>query len=148
MFNTPFSHSKTFAAPSGSCERAVKMLKVDCIGNKFLEVVGYSNEKEKICSFVKTCDLKNLVKRVQNGDPYALNQRRGFFADMSRAPKTLSECYSLLSKAENVFNNLNPDLRDKYSSFTDFLNKDFSKLIEYSQMVNANNSSNGGESDA
>lgn len=131
MFRSAYNFNHSIDTPSGSGIREVKQLRINEHGKKYLCCIGEINEKEKICSFVRSVDLKALVRRAQNGDPLALDRKPGFFADMSGAPKTLSECYSLLSKAENVFNNLKPDIKSNYNDFADFLHQDFNKLMSF-----------------
>lgn len=148
MFRTAFNHNHSINSPVGNSLREVKQLRVTETGKKYLCCIGEVNEKEKICSFARSVDLKALVRRAQNGDPFALDKRRGFFADMSGAPKTLTECYSMLSKAEDVFNNLKPDIKSNYNDFADFLHQDINKLMSYVKPVVEDPVPDGGDINA
>ena len=45
----------------------------------------------EIQSHKDECTLETLLSRALNGDPNALNQRQGFYGDITNAPQTLSD---------------------------------------------------------
>ena len=46
---------------------------------------------DEIQSHKDECTLETLLSRALNGDPNALNQRQGFYGDITNAPQTLSD---------------------------------------------------------
>lgn len=46
---------------------------------------------DEIQSHKDECTLETLLARALNGDPNALNQRQGFYGDISNAPQCLSD---------------------------------------------------------
>ncbi len=59
--------------------------------NDELVETGKHSLYDEIQSHRDECTLETLLARALNGDANALNQRQGFYADISNAPQTLSE---------------------------------------------------------
>ena len=90
-------------------------------GKKVLAVVGTHDLQEEIQSYADSCDINVIVKRFLAGDESALNQREGFYADMTKMPKTYAEWFEKYQAAENYFNMLPVDIRNKFNhSVTEF----------------------------
>ena len=62
------------------------------------------------------CDLKTLILRYQRGDLEALNQRDGFFADVTELPKTPQEVARLAVESRSLFMRLSASERAEYGS--------------------------------
>lgn len=62
------------------------------------------------------CDLKTLVYRFQRGDLEALNQRDGFFADVTELPKTPQDVARLAVESRSLFMRLSAAERAEYGS--------------------------------
>ena len=107
--------------PHGSAIRSEKVLHVDALGNKRLEVVREFNQYEVIQSFADETKIEKILERYERGDLSALNQRQPMYFDATAMPQTLAEMYEVLRKAEDVYNNLDSDTRRSIGSYSEFL---------------------------
>ena len=62
------------------------------------------------------CDLKTLIFRYQRGDLEALNQRDGFYADVTELPRTPQEVARLAVESRSLFMRLSASERAEYGS--------------------------------
>lgn len=67
----------------------------------------------------ESCDLKQAILRFQAGDVTALDQRHGFFADVTELPTTPMEVSKLAIRARSVFMTLPAEDRAKFSNSVD-----------------------------
>ena len=81
------------------------------------------------------CDVNLLVERYKQGDVGVLERVRGFYADVSDAPKSLADVLNTVAKAEQFFESLPVEVKQAFNnSFSEFLvateKKDFMEQFE------------------
>lgn len=86
--------------------------------NKNLVVVpkGKINLRSYINSFADSVDIHVLLARFQNGDKEALLQRAGAYIDISALPTNINEFIELSRNAENLFNTLPVEVKEKFNN--------------------------------
>lgn len=62
------------------------------------------------------CDLKKLIQRFQAGDLSALEQRDGFYADVTELPQTPQDVAQYAVNAKSIFYSMPIELREKYGN--------------------------------
>lgn len=72
--------------------------------------VGKHSLYDEIQSHKEECTLESLLARALNGDPNALNQRQGFYGDISNAPQSLSEVSRHLYDVNNLKSEVPSDI--------------------------------------
>lgn len=144
---------KKIKTNSGKAEKIIYKLVNNKGEEPYLKAVGKDNVQDKINSFKDTCDIKKLIEKYQMlGDESILNQRQGFYADMTDVPNNLIDIKNITEQGKEVFENLNKKYKGKFESFDDFLNvlvggenvvTNSSDSVELN--VNNNNNSIGGD---
>lgn len=112
---------------------------------------GKEDWQAYIGSFADECDINTIVARFVNGDVNALSVRNGVYGDFTEMPKTYAEMLQLQIDAQNQFNSLPLDIKEKFNNdFNQFiatagseewLNKlgfDLNNYIEKEQTVSQN----------
>lgn len=90
-------------------------------GIKKLIPIGKKDVQSEIDSYRESCDINVIVARFMAGDTEALNQVKGFYADMKSMPKTYAEWFERYQECENMFNALPADVKEKFNgSVTEF----------------------------
>ena len=89
---------------------------VDNDGHIVLEEIGVKNLPEYIDSFRESCDINNLVARFNAGDVSALSRAQGAFFDATQLPHTYAEMLNTVINAENTFNSLPLEVREKFDN--------------------------------
>lgn len=103
------------------------------------------NRQEEIQSFAKSCDISNILTRFMNGETDLLNQRAGFYADVSDMPTDYATYFQRVNEAKVIFDNLPDDVRSKFKDAEDFfMNFDLSELnsirsFDFNQNENSQN---------
>ena len=106
---------------SGSPIRPVFKLGVDPdTGAEELYCVGKEDFQEMIDASAESCDLNIIIARVNAGETELLNQRAGFYGDVSKMPMTLQEIMQTRIDARQMYNNL-PDEQKKAMDFETFM---------------------------
>lgn len=96
--------------------------KYDEAGVLQFEVVGQVNTDDEIQSYADSVDLKLLLQRFANGEVDVLQRVQGFFADVTEMPKNYSELLNRVNDAENFFNSLPVEFKQKFNnSSSEFL---------------------------
>lgn len=76
---------------------------------------GVIHSYEEIQAWKATCDMSSIIERyIRTGDSSLLNQRAGFYADVTALPKDYIELANTLKNADNFFNALPVDVREKF----------------------------------
>lgn len=76
---------------------------------------GMIHSYEEIQAWKCTCDMSAIMERyIRTGDSSILNQRAGFYADVTSLPKNYVELANTLRDADNFFNALPIDIKKKY----------------------------------
>ena len=122
MWKTQFDARARIISNPGSPEHITYSGHYDEKGRVVLEESGRINLYDEIQSHAESCDIHVLMKRYESGDPTALSQRQGFFADVLDFPKTYAEALNHMNEMESRFMQLPPDVREKFgNSFSEFL---------------------------
>lgn len=117
MRNLYFSHKRGFKATCpGDPMHPIRDVIVQPDGSVELEVIDYENTDVIIDSFASSCSLENILARFANGDTSALNRYQPIYMDVSEFPKTLAESQQQLINAENAFNALPVEVKQKFGS--------------------------------
>lgn len=116
-FRTILDPPKVTVTPSGTKEEDIWQLKIDEKGNETFYIAGKTNVYEKIQAHLEETKLENiLAKCIDTGDTTLLEQRQGFYADISEMPSTWIEAQNKIKNAENIFNNLPLEVRKQYDN--------------------------------
>ena len=91
-------------------------IEIDKRGHKSLHKVGEHDIWEEIQSYKEECSIDNILARAAAGDPNALNQRKGFYADITDTPKSLAEAQNNILKLKQGFEKLPAEIRDKFDN--------------------------------
>ncbi len=76
---------------------------------------GVIHSYEDIQAWKATCDMSTIIERyIRTGDSNILNQRAGFYADVTELPKNYVELANMLQNADNFFNALPGDIKKEY----------------------------------
>lgn len=74
------------------------------------------NHYEETQAARDSVDLKKILARYQAGDEDALNRVNGFYLDTVEIPHTIGELYDAVSNAQNVFESMPIEIREKYDN--------------------------------
>lgn len=69
-----------------------------------------------IDSYRQSTEIYNIMSRIQSGDISLLNQKQGFYGDVTEMPKTYAEMLDLLHRGEEFFNKLPADVKAEYNN--------------------------------
>lgn len=113
-----------FDSPSDSGDRykIVYSSKFEDDGTLTLFESGKEDLYDYIQSFADSVDINNILARYEMGENDALNQVEGFFFDASEVPENMAELLNKLNAAEEGFNRLPTDFKEKYGN-------DFARFI-------------------
>ena len=89
---------------------------IDERGHKKLEFVGTHDIYDQIQSYAEECKIENIIARASAGDTNALNQRQGFYADITNTPRDLKEAQDSILKLSNGFYQLPAEVRAKFDN--------------------------------
>lgn len=125
-FRTQIDEPVVIETPTGEETEEILAMKIDDNGNETFYVKGKTNVWEKIQSYESETNLENILRRVsETGDISILNQREAMFMDIEDMPENIFEAHQKIKDAEEMFNNLPLETREKYeNNFNKFL-KDF-----------------------
>lgn len=105
-----------FYSDPGSRERNDYQIKIDKKGHKVLEKTGSHDIYQDIQSYAEEVKIENILARAAAGDVAALNQRTGFYADITDTPKNLAEAQNNILKLSNYFDSLPAEIRAKFDN--------------------------------
>lgn len=111
---TQFHRRESVPTEPGSRIHQLRKPKFDKDGNFELVPAGEVNIYDEIQSHAESCDINVLMKRYQNGDAAALSKVQGAYFDATGMPKTYAEMLNVLIDAENTFNALPLEERQKF----------------------------------
>ena len=100
----------------GSHEAEIYEMTIDKKGHKALVCTGTKDIWEEMQSYKDECDIKQIVARAAAGDYEALNQRQGYYGDITDTPATLAEAQNAIIKLSNEFDSLPPEIRAKFDN--------------------------------
>lgn len=116
-----------FISCPGSPLHEVKHGEVQDDGTIRLVVDRIEDTDKIIHSYAASTDIHNIIARIQAGDISLLNQKQGFFGDVTDMPKTYAEMLDLIKRGEEFFKRLPADVKEQYNNdfnqfFADFDN--------------------------
>lgn len=117
MRNAVFTSKRgRFISCPGSSKHQLYSSYYDEAGVLRLDPVGVEDTDEIIESFRASTELSVIIARFLNGDTTALDRQRGFYADLTNAPKTMRDALDIVMKAEGAFNALPVDVRKEFGN--------------------------------
>lgn len=105
-----------FFSNAGSRERNDYQIQIDKKGHKVLKQIGSHDIYQEIQSYAEECKIENILARAAAGDVAALNQRTGFYADITDSPKSLAEAQNEILKLSAYFDSLPAEIRAKFDN--------------------------------
>lgn len=122
---------------AGSKFEPVFELKHDDKGEIELVKRGETNIYEKIQQYADECDVSQILAKAVI-DPTILNQREGFYADMTEMPKTLGEAQNMILSMQKEFDTLPVETRAKFDYSMEkyvaqFGTKEWAEAMGYTQ---------------
>lgn len=115
-----FIKRRCIASPSGSPEYITHSLSYDSYGNTILIEKETRNRYLEIQSFKDECDIGLIVSRAAaTGDTSILNKVQGQYGDFTGLPSTLAEMHKVMSKAQEMYNNMPSGSFQDFSAFLD-----------------------------
>lgn len=128
VFDTQFRAPVRVFANVGSREKITYSPVFDENGVMDLVESGRENLYDYIQSFKESTDINVILKKYASGDVSALAKSQGSFFDCTGMPRTYAEMLNTLISAENTFNSLPVDEREKFGfSFERWLSE-FDKI--------------------
>lgn len=113
---TKMDKSKEYITNGGSPEKSIYQYKI-VDGIKILVDTGQKTSiYDLIQSHAAETDINNIIARFKNGDTSALKAKPGMYGDFAHMPKTYAELFARIQECENVFNNLDPKIRNRYNN--------------------------------
>lgn len=134
-FNTQFDRLGVRGTPSavGSGMKDTYKMHVDDDGKRELRKSGEYNLYAEIQSYKDSTSIDFILSRFVNGDETALSRAQGIYGDFTQMPTTLAELQQRVIDAEDLFNSLPLDIKEKYnfsaSEFFAQLDSDKTKAI-------------------
>lgn len=128
MFKTMFGERKRVYVESGSGE--TKEFKIE--KNKLVKT-GTKDLYSEIQSHKEECDIEQIISRVKLGDTSGLRED-GNYIDCTVFPKGLNKTREMIAKAEDEFNKLPIEIRNKFGNdFDNYMNaygtEEFNKIL-------------------
>lgn len=118
---------------SGSPVRNTYVDSVDENGVSCIKVSGTENFQEYIESAKEDCMIYNILESFDNGT--LLNQRIGFYGDVTTMPANIHEAYKMVRDAKDKFNSLPSDVRLQFHNNPDEWLSSISKAVPASEGV-------------
>lgn len=81
-----------------------------------LIVSGKTNTYEKIQSFAEDTDIYKIIARFVGGDVSVLDKNKGFYADVTEVPDTLSGWHNKIEEGKNIWNGLPTDFKTLFNN--------------------------------
>lgn len=140
---------------SGSPERDVYIDAIDDNGCACIKVSGVENVQDQIEAAKEGTLIYNILESFDNGQ--LLNQRLGFYGDITNLPTNIHEAYSMVNSAKEEFYKLPKDIRLKFHNsvdeflssagspefFANFVQNDISGSSDPSSSVSKNDEKKG-----
>lgn len=87
-----------------------------------LDKVGEEDFQEYIQSFAESVDINTIIAKYGAGDTSVLERVQGFYFDATSVPDNMAELLNKLNRAEEGFEKLPPEFKEKYGNdFNRFL---------------------------
>ena len=126
--NAKVSDPNTFFTCAGDTEHILYSSKILPDGTISLSKSGKENIQEIINSYRDSCDMGYILHMLALGDQSVLNQRQGFYADLSEAPDNLIEAYEIIINGKQAFESLPVEVKQSFNNnFVEWLGKNGSE---------------------
>lgn len=89
---------------------------IDKKGHKSLKKCGEHDIYAEIQSYYEETKIENILARAAAGDVAALNQKSGFYADITDTPANLMEAQNMILKLEKAFYSLPTEIRANFDN--------------------------------
>lgn len=116
FFSSLLTKKERHFSNPGSREANDYRVEIDDKGHKTLNFIGTHDIYQDIQSYAEDCKIENIIARAAAGDPDALNQRRGIYADITDTPKNLAEAQNVILKLSSEFEKLPTEIRAKFDN--------------------------------
>lgn len=114
-FFTKYNNKVVYTNPGTKTENVYEYV-YDKEGHKELKISGEKDIDAEIQANKDYCSIKLLVERFAMGDENALDRVKGFYADFTEMPKSYSEMFQRVEDCYKSFNELDPDIKEKFSN--------------------------------
>lgn len=116
MFRTLYTEQKRFFSSAG--DRFVPQFdsKINANGVLTLEETGKYDLYDEIQSYKDSCDVKTILARFHSGETDVLEKYTGAYLDTTEFPKTYAEFQQHLINANNMFDSLPSEMKQKFNN--------------------------------
>lgn len=111
-FRRKYDEHQVFYSEVGESIQPEYSLRVDDDGKEELYQSGETDLQEFIQSHYESVSMDNILARYMNGDPSVLQKVKGFFADVSEMPVTLSDVLNIQKRGKELFDKLPIEYRN------------------------------------
>lgn len=118
----PHTKTPTYASPTG--ERLVPVYgeRINEDGEKVLEVIGESNQYDKIQASLDSTKIEDIIRRYEAGDITILEKSKGQYIDATKLPKDMMSAQNNLIALQEQFNSLSLQAKEQFGmDFNKFL---------------------------
>lgn len=136
-FRTKYDYDgEKYISPSGQPTLDDYEYRVDKAGVKSLVMKEQKIDVQgRIDADYPSTDINLLMKRFALGDSSAIDVKEGFYADVSKMPKSYAELFDRVEMAKQYFDELPADLKSMFNNnymefFTEFDSKEFNEKID------------------
>lgn len=103
------------ATPAGEKEEETYEMSIDLRGHKTLQKSGKTNVYDFIQESLEETKIENIIRRALGGDESALATMHGVYMDVTDAPKSLAEMQQAVITANQEFEKLPIEIREKFN---------------------------------
>lgn len=140
MFSTLLKRKERHFTEPGSKEANDYTITIDKKGHKILKLTGTHDIYESIQSYAEECKIENILARAAAGDEDILNQRQGFYADITDTPRNLAEAQKAILKLKQGFDELPAEIREKFDNSAEafvnsFGSEEWAKNMGYNKEI-------------
>lgn len=122
-FKSQYDAHERVHCPTGQPDHILYGLEYDKDGNLDLVKKGSEDLYEYIQSHADSVDINVILARYANGDASALEKYSTFYGDITDAPKSFADVLNKVIKAEDLFNTLPLEEREKFNfNVANFIN--------------------------
>lgn len=121
-FRTQFDHDVSPFSEPGSRIKILYAPVFDSAGHMSLVESGKEDIYDYIQSHADSVDIHIILKRFAMGDVSVLSRVQGTYGDFTQMPKTFAEALNTLVAAEQYFNSLPVEVRQRFDhNFNQFI---------------------------
>lgn len=110
-----FADNKIVSNP-GSRIHIIYAPEVQDDGTVILIESGKEDTDEYIDSFREETEISTVIKKFLAGDVSVINQKQGFYADVTNMPKTYAEMLQLRIDSKKAYDNLPTNVKEQFDN--------------------------------